>query len=39
MLNASAEVPHESASVEEEEEKEMMKASVPLIVAAPVIAP
>ena len=39
MLNASAEVPHESASVEKEEEKEMMKASEPLVVAAPMIAP
>jgi hypothetical protein len=39
MMQASAEVLHESPSVEAEEEKEMMKASVPLQVAAPIILP
>jgi hypothetical protein len=39
MMHASAEVVDESPSQEAEEEKEMMKASDPLIVAAPVIVP
>jgi hypothetical protein len=39
MMKASAEVPHESPCLKVEEEKEMMKASVLLQVAAPIILP
>jgi hypothetical protein len=39
MMKASAEVPHESSSSDAEEEKEMMKASVPPQVPASVMVP